>query len=61
MTKVPLFKVDNLVHHSKYMKLCGEVFDASTTNMAYVTCPKCLELIEQKKSKPRKKRPDADQ
>ncbi|MCD6068888.1 MAG: hypothetical protein K0S33_3714 [Bacteroidetes bacterium] len=48
MKKVPIFKTDGLVHHSDYMKVCGEEYSSSTTNLRYVTCKKCLELIGNK-------------
>lgn len=49
--KVPIFKKDGLVHHSDYMKICGEEFSASSDNLQAVTCRKCLDLISNKMMK----------
>lgn len=43
--KVSIFKQDGLVHHTDYMKICGEEFSASSDNLQAVTCRKCLDLI----------------
>lgn len=46
--KIPIFKQDGLVHHTDYMKICGEEFSASSDNLQAVTCRKCLDLIGNK-------------
>lgn len=46
--KIPIFKQDRLVHHTDYMKICGEEFSASSDNLQAVTCRKCLDLIGNK-------------
>lgn len=49
--KVPIFKQDELVHQTAYMKCCGGEFSASTDNLQAVTCRKCLDLIGNKMMK----------